>query len=38
LKILLFTWRLIKNRLPTKENLEKKFVIADAKACLGGCG
>ena len=39
LKVVLFAWRLIRDRLPTKDNLFRRGVIAsDARLCLGGCG
>ena len=39
LKVVLFAWRLIRDRLPTKDNLFRRGVIAsDARLCVGGCG
>ena len=39
LKIYLFSWRLFRNRLPTKDNLITRGIIqAEANVCVGGCG
>ena len=39
LKVVLFTWRLFRDRLPTKDNLHRRGVIAaDDRLCVGGCG
>jgi len=39
LKVVLFAWRLICDRLPTKDNLFRRGVIDDdARLCFGGCG
>jgi len=37
--IYLFSWRLFRNRLPTKDNLITRGIIqAEANVCVGGCG
>jgi len=39
LKVVLFVWCLFRDRLPTKDNLFRRHVIAfDAQSCVGGCG
>jgi len=39
LKVVLFAWRLFRDRLPTKDNLYRRHVIdIDAQLCIGGCG
>lgn len=39
LKVSVFTWRLFRNRLPTKDNLARQRVIhQDDILCVGGCG
>jgi hypothetical protein len=39
LKVVLFVWRLFRDRLPTKDNLFRRRVINfDAQLCTGGCG
>jgi len=39
LKMILFVWRLFRDRLPTKDNLFRRHVINfDAQLCIGGCG
>ena len=39
LKVVLFAWRLFCDRLPTKDNLYSRGVIAvDDRLCVGGCG
>lgn len=39
LKVILFAWRLFRDRLPTKDNLYRRPVIdVDAQLCVGGCG
>jgi len=39
LKVVLFVWSLFRDRLPTKDNLFCRHVIAfDAQSCVGGCG
>ena len=39
LKVLLFVWRLFRDRLPTKNNLHRRQVIDfDDQFCVGGCG
>jgi len=39
LKVVLFAWRLFRDRLPTKENLLRRGVINHAfRACVTGCG
>jgi len=39
LKVLLFAWRLFRDRLPTKINLHRRHVIdIDDQNCVGGCG
>jgi len=38
-KVSLFVWRLLRNRLPTKDNLMRRRVIhANDTACAYGCG
>jgi hypothetical protein len=38
-KVSLFVWRLLRNRLPTKDNLARRSVIPSAQtACVLGCG
>jgi hypothetical protein len=39
LKVVLFVWRLFRDRLPTRSNLFRRNVIdIDAQSCVGGCG
>jgi len=39
LKVLVFAWRLIRDRLPTKANLAIRGVIpAEDISCVSGCG
>jgi len=39
LKVVLFAWRLFRDRLSTKDNLFRRQVIDfDAQACVGECG
>ena len=39
LKVVLFAWRLIRDRLPTKDNLLRRGVIHfDSRLCVAGCG
>jgi len=39
LKVSLFAWRLLRNRLPTQDNLVRHRVLHhDANQCVGGCG
>jgi len=39
LKVSIFAWRLVKNRLPTRANLVHHGTLSDAGAgCLCGCG
>lgn len=39
LKVVLFVWRLFRDRLPTKVNLHRRHVLDfDAQICVGGCG
>jgi len=39
LKVSLFAWRLLRNRLSTKDNLFKRHAISHAsKLCVTGCG
>jgi len=39
LKVSLFAWRLIQNRLHTKDNLHRcDIIIIDSRACMAGCG
>jgi len=39
LKMVLFAWRLFRDRLPTMDNLSRRHVIdIDAQSCVGGCG
>jgi hypothetical protein len=39
LKVSVFVWRMLRNRLPTKENLcIRGIVFRDAQLCVGGCG
>jgi len=38
LKVVLFAWRLFRDRLPTKDNLYLRNVLVfDAQICAGGC-
>ena len=38
LKVVLFAWRLFRDRLPTRDNLYRRNVLAsDAQICAGGC-
>ena len=37
--VVLFAWRLFRDRLPTKDNLIRRGVIAFVDSlCVGGCG
>ncbi|XP_024630644.1 uncharacterized protein [Medicago truncatula] len=39
LKVVLFAWRLIRDRLPTKDNLIRRGIIGpNDSLCVGGCG
>jgi hypothetical protein len=39
LKVSVMTWRLLRNRLPTKYNLVRRHIISsDASLCVTGCG
>ena len=39
LKVVLFVWRLLRDRLPTKDNLHRRNVLDfDAQMCVDGCG
>jgi len=39
LKVVIFVWHLFRDRLPTKDNLYRRRVIAvDDRLCVGGCG
>ena len=39
LKVSLFAWRLLRNRLPTTDNLVKRQILQpNAQLCVGGCG
>ena len=39
LKVVIFAWRLFRDRLPTKDNLSRRHVIdTDAQPCIGDCG
>ena len=39
LKVSLFIWRLLRNWLPTKDNLVRRhIIIAEDNTCMGGCG
>jgi hypothetical protein len=39
LKVSVFVWRLLRNRLPTKDNLIRRRVLqSDDTLCVGGCG
>ena len=39
LKVVLFAWRLFRDKLPTKDNLLHRGVIDnDSRMCVGGCG
>jgi hypothetical protein len=39
LKVSIFAWRLLRNRLPTKDNLLSRGVLQhDDISCVGGCG
>jgi len=38
LKVSIFAWRLLRNRLPTRSNLLVRGIISDADAgCIAGC-
>lgn len=38
LKVSVFVWRLLRNRLPTKDNLERRRVLHhEDSTCIGGC-
>jgi len=38
-KVSVFVWRLLRNRLPTKDNLLRRRIIShEASACVAGCG
>ena len=38
LKVLIFAWRLFRNRLPYKANLCRGIIQFDDQMCVGGCG
>jgi len=39
LKVSVFVWRLLRNRIPTKDNLIRRRIISsDDTSCIGGCG
>jgi hypothetical protein len=39
LKVSVFVWRILRNRLPTKDNLARRRVLHhEDTACVGGCG
>jgi len=39
LKVSVFTWRLLRDRLPTRDNLLHRGIIhQDGTSCIGGCG
>jgi hypothetical protein len=39
LKVSVMAWRLLRNRLPTKDNLVRRHIIPpDASMCVTGCG
>jgi hypothetical protein len=39
LKVVLFAWRLLRDRLPTKDNLFRRHVVGvDDLSCVSGCG
>jgi len=39
LKVVIFAWRMFRDRLPTKDNLLRRHVInVDAQSCVGECG
>ena len=39
LKVVLFAWRLFRDRLPTKDNLIRRRIIGHGDSlCVGGCG
>ncbi|MCI08753.1 70 kDa peptidyl-prolyl isomerase [Trifolium medium] len=39
LKVSILAWRLLRNRLPTKENLATRHIIShDTQFCVAGCG
>lgn len=39
LKVMLFAWRLFRDRLPTKNNLFRRGIIDhDSQMCVSGCG
>ena len=39
LKVSIFSWRLLRNRLPTKDNLVQRQILHnDDNVCVGGCG
>jgi len=39
LKVSVFVWRLLRNRLPTKDNLLRRRIIQhDDTSCVGRCG
>jgi hypothetical protein len=39
LGVSLFTWRLLNNRLPTKDNLIRREILhGDSTLCFGACG
>ena len=38
MKVVLFAWRLLHDRLPTKDNLyHRGVIVADDRLCVGGC-
>jgi len=39
LKVFICVWRLLRNRLPTKDNLVRREIISqEAHYCVSGCG
>ncbi|MCH80856.1 70 kDa peptidyl-prolyl isomerase [Trifolium medium] len=39
LKVSVLAWRLLRNRLPTKDNLVRRNIIShDSQLCVSGCG
>lgn len=39
MKVLVFSWRLFRNRLPTRANLFRRGIIShEAQFCVSGCG
>lgn len=36
---MLFAWRLLRDRLPTKDNLNRRHIVGfDEQSCVSGCG